>query len=340
MKHILFIISLLLLLSACNNEELDKQGEYFFLSNKGADMPVWVRGNDSANVFIIHLHGGPGGSSITEAQDRVFVSLEASYSMVYWDQRGSGASQGNAKPETMNMAQFVEDLNKLVAVLQKKYTNPRLFLMGHSWGGTLAAAYLTTSDYQKNFKGWIEIDGGHNFKKGLDLSRQWAMNYADSAIAKNMQVSFWQDALKWYEAHPVLDTKDLVETHANQYIRKANGYIYNPGNPNILYFTGGNILSPAGELASSEYAQKTLFATELTKGYSDEMYKITIPSLILWGRHDGILPVEMATDAFTHLGTDSLDKYLTIFEESAHNLPREEPLDFRMAVNNFVEKYK
>lgn len=339
MKYFSFLIGFFLLLSACNNEELDKQGEYFFLSNKGADMPVWVRGKDSANIFIIHLHGGPGGSSITEAQDRVFVSLEANYAMVYWDQRGSGASQGNAKPETMNMAQFVEDLNKLVAVLKTKYTNPSLFLMGHSWGGALGAAYLSSSDYQKNFKGWIEIDGAHNFKKGLELSRQWAMNYADSAIAKNMQVAFWQEALKWYEANPVLDNKELLDIHSDKYIAKANGYIHNPGNPNILYFTGGNILSPAGEVSTGEYAKFHL-QSELKKSYSDEMYKITIPSLILWGRHDGILPVEMATDAFTHIGTDSIDKYLTIFEESAHNPPREEPLDFMMTVKNFIERYK
>lgn len=339
MKHILFIISILLLLSSCNNEELDKQGELFFLNNKGADMPIWVRGNDSSNVFIIHLHGGPGGSSLSEAQDRVFVSLETNYKMVYWDQRGSGASQGNAKPETMNMAQFVEDLNKVVILLRQKYGNPTLFLMGHSWGGALGVSYLTTDNYQQNIKGWIEIDGAHNMKKSLELSRQWAMNYGDSAIAKNMQPDFWHEALKWYETHPILDTKELVEKHSNN-IKKANGYIYNPGNPNILYFSGGNILSPAGELNSSDYAQKELFLTELTKGYSDEMYKITIPSLILWGKHDGIIPVAMAEDAFYHIGTDSIDKYMTIFEESAHSPNREEPLDFNITVKNFIEKYR
>lgn len=338
-KHILFIISILMLFSACNNEELDKQGEYIFLRNEGADMPVWIRGNDSSNVFIIHLHGGPGGSSITEAQDRVFVSLETEYKMVYWDQRGSGASQGNAKPETMNMEQFVEDLNKLVILLKSKHENPRIFLMGHSWGGALGAAYLTTNNYQQNIRGWIEIDGAHNMKKGLELSREWTIHYADSAIKKNMQAAFWQEALQWYETHPILDTKDLVETHASN-VKKANGYIFNPGNPNILYFKGGNILSPAGEVSSGDYAQKELFTKELTKGYSDEMYKITIPSLILWGKNDGILPVAMAEDAFAHLGTDSIDKYVTIFEKSAHYPNREEPLPFSIEVKNFIEKYK
>ena len=39
-------------------------GDFFFVSNDGAHMPVWVRGNVSSGVFLINLHGGPGGSSM------------------------------------------------------------------------------------------------------------------------------------------------------------------------------------------------------------------------------------------------------------------------------------
>lgn len=42
-------------------------GDFFYVENNEAQMPVWVRGNENSEVFIIHLHGGPGGSGIMVA---------------------------------------------------------------------------------------------------------------------------------------------------------------------------------------------------------------------------------------------------------------------------------
>jgi proline iminopeptidase len=318
---------------------LYEQGDYFFLRNKGADMPVWVRGNIASNVFIIHLHGGPGGSSITEAQEKAFLGLETDHAVVYWDQRASGASQGNAKPETMTMEQFVEDLNQLVIFIKSKYSNPKLFLFGHSWGGALGTAYLTTNDFQTNFKGWIEMDGAHNFKKGLELSRQWGIDYANNAIAKNKDTTYWRNALTWYKANPVFNTKALLDVHSNDYLEKANGYIFDPNNVNLANFKGGNPLSPAGVTSSGDYAQKEL-EEELSKGYSNLMNKIKIPALILWGKNDGIMPVAMSKDAYDNLGTETAKKSIVLFDNAAHSPNREDPILFNSSVKNFIKIYK
>ena len=94
MKNIIKTLCFFILLASCQKEELWYEGDYFFLRHKGADMPIWVRGNTQSNIFILHLHGGPGGSSIDEGVEKVYLPLESDYAMVYWDQRGSGASQG------------------------------------------------------------------------------------------------------------------------------------------------------------------------------------------------------------------------------------------------------
>ncbi|MEY3241795.1 MAG: hypothetical protein RIR11_3234 [Bacteroidota bacterium] len=339
MKNIVLIIIFLIISLSCTKEALDKQGDYFFLRNKGADMPVWVRGNIASNVFIVHLHGGPGGSSITEAQEKAFLGLETDHAMVYWDQRASGASQGNAKPETMTMEQFVEDLNQLVTFIKDKYNNPKLFLLGHSWGGALGTAYLATSNFQDNFRGWIEMDGAHNFKKGLELSRQWAIDYANNAIANGKDVTYWQDALTWYNANPVLNTKTLLDVHSDDYLVKANGYIFDLNNANLLNFTGGSPLSPAGTTTSGNYVQQEM-EEELSKGYSNVMNKIKIPALILWGKHDGIMPVPMSQDAYDNLGTETAKKSIVIFNNAAHSPNREDPDLFNSAVKDFIIKYQ
>ena len=93
-------------------------------------MPVWVQGNKSSNVFVIWLHGGPGGSSMGISSLPAFEQLQNEYAFVYYDQRGSGASQGNAKLESMTLNQFVDDLKKIVHLIRHKYNNPTIFLMG------------------------------------------------------------------------------------------------------------------------------------------------------------------------------------------------------------------
>jgi pimeloyl-ACP methyl ester carboxylesterase len=334
----LFLIILIPLLFTCQKDNLYTEGDYFFLRNKGADMPVWVRGNINSKVFIIHLHGGPGGSSINEAEQKVYLDLEKDYTMVYWDQRGSGCSQGKAKPETMTMEQFVEDLEKLVAVIKSKYNNPIVFLHGHSWGGALGTAFLIKGNNQNLINGWIELDGAHNFKKGLESSVNWIKNYAQNQISIGRDVSFWQDALDWYSANSVMTTVEQMKIHCDTYLPKANGYIYDINNPSLSNFTGGTLNSPGG-YSNGDYAQKNL-VVELLKGYSDQMFKITIPTLILWGQHDGILPVDLAQDAIDHLGTPTNDKSVYIFQNSAHSPNREEPTIFNEKMRSFIEQYR
>jgi pimeloyl-ACP methyl ester carboxylesterase len=67
------------------------------------------------------------------------------------------------------------------------------------------------------------------------------------------------------------------------------------------------------------------------------MDRITLPSLIVWGRHDGILPVELADDAYERLGTPRSDKSIVIFEDSAHSPMFEQPDAFNRAVIDFIE---
>lgn len=338
MKAIFFFFILFFFVFSCKKDSLNKEGDYFFLRNDGADMPVWVRGNMSSNVFIIHLHGGPGGSSINEAEQQVFRNLETEYALVYWDQRGSGCSQGKAKPESMNMDQFVEDLEKLIAVINSKYQNSKIFLLGHSWGGALGTAFLIKGNNQNLIRGWIELDGAHNFKLGLEKSVSLVKNHAQNQISAGIDVSFWQEALAWYLDNPIMMNTVQMNKHCNTYLNNANGYIYNPNNPNLANFNGGSLNSPGG-YSNGNFAQLNL-EEELQKSYSDQMYKITIPTLILWGLHDGILPVELAQDAYDNLGTNSLDKSVFIFQNSAHSPNREEPDLFNQKVKIFIDTYK
>ena len=133
MRYLHYLIVLFFFLS-CAKDDAFQSGDFFFLVNKGADMPVSVQGNKASGVFILFLHGGPGGTALQKMDLPAFNDLESSYATVFWDQRASGSSQGNSQNNLLTLPQFVEDLDKLVDLISGKYNNPKIFLMGHSFG--------------------------------------------------------------------------------------------------------------------------------------------------------------------------------------------------------------
>lgn len=330
MKKIIILAFLILTFSLnCTRDD------YFFLRNEGADMPVHVKGNKASGVFILFLHGGPGnGSYIWED---FFPYIENNFAMVYWDQRAAGSSQGNAKPESMTINQFINDTHKNILLINELYDNPEIFIMGHSWGGLLGTAYLIK--YPDSVKGWIEVDGAHNKILGATLSRQWVMNHAQEQINKGIEVNYWQEALNWYNSYTGMLTYN--SKHYTEYLHKANAYFYKSKHSYYSvsdYFLG----SPNGfdlilnGIYSDNNMEDEIVMTDLTP----LMYQIKIPSLICWGRHDGAIPFEMAQDAYDALGTSAENKSIVYFEGSAHSPMIEETKAFNDSIINFINKYK
>src|ERR1041384_2206726 len=79
-------------------------GDFLFLRDNGADMPVWVRGDRHADTFLIYLHGGPGVSAIAGfASAPPFLALRDHFRLVFWDQRASGMSQGDPPESSLTL---------------------------------------------------------------------------------------------------------------------------------------------------------------------------------------------------------------------------------------------
>ena len=337
-SQLLFFLMLAGLLTSCKKESLTEE-DHFFLRSEGADMPVSVRGKKNAKVFILVLHGGPGSYVSEYIGLPSFNSLEKEYAVVYWDQRGSGDSQGNAKPESLTREQFVRDLDKLVELVKNKYNQPAIFLLGHSWGGTLGTLYLVNSQRQNKIKGWIQVDGLHNSSTAYQFSRNFVMNYAQEQINSGNQVSKWQEIIRWYLEHPTSeiggDPKHI------EYVEEANGYYYNKKTASVG--SRGLLNSPRAGLAELYNSRYVVGYVDRILGgldLSNPMQSITLPSLVLWGRHDGILPVPLAQDYYLKLGTPASQKSLVIFENSAHAPMEEEPGKFADEVIRFVNTYK
>jgi pimeloyl-ACP methyl ester carboxylesterase len=107
----------------------------------GVDQWVMIRGESIANPPLIFLHGGPGFSETWLL--RYFNSvLEKSFTVVYWDQRGTGKSFNARIPRSsMTVEQFIADLDELVDLVRARLGQNTVTIFGHSWGSTLGALY-------------------------------------------------------------------------------------------------------------------------------------------------------------------------------------------------------
>jgi proline iminopeptidase len=102
-------------------------------TDDGARLYYQVVGTGRDTVVVVH--GGPSLGLASLAPD--LVPLTHGRAVVHYDQRGIGRSSPLTEPERLSIERHVQDLDALRAHLGLE----RLSLVGHSWGGMLAARY-------------------------------------------------------------------------------------------------------------------------------------------------------------------------------------------------------
>jgi proline iminopeptidase len=98
--------------------------------------PVWYKAVGSGpGIPLLVLHGGPGGTSCSYS---IIEPLGAERPVIRYDQLGTGRS---GRPDDLSLwtvERFVEELD----VVRHALGLEQMHLLGHSWGGALAAAYV------------------------------------------------------------------------------------------------------------------------------------------------------------------------------------------------------
>jgi proline-specific peptidase len=104
---------------------------------QGVGGKLWWKSVDPGNsaVPLVLLHGGPGSPSYYLEP---LEALASDRRVVVYDQLGAGRSDAPDDSSLWTLETFVEDLRKMTNELGLE----RFHLLGHSWGGALALAYL------------------------------------------------------------------------------------------------------------------------------------------------------------------------------------------------------
>ncbi|KUJ61310.1 proline iminopeptidase [Flavobacteriaceae bacterium CRH] len=112
---------------------------------------VWTkRIGNNPKIKLLLLNGGPGATHEYFECMESFLPAEG-IEFIYYDQLGTGNSDNPNDPALWDLPRFVEEVEQVRQAL--KLDKDNFYLLGHSWGGILAAQYALK--YQQNLKGLI-----------------------------------------------------------------------------------------------------------------------------------------------------------------------------------------
>ena len=112
---------------------------------------VWTkRFGNNPKIKVLLLNGGPGATHEYFECMENFLPKEG-IEFIYYDQLGCGNSDNPKDTALWSLPRYVEEVEQVRQAL--KLDNTNFYLLGHSWGGILAAEYAFK--YQQNLKGLI-----------------------------------------------------------------------------------------------------------------------------------------------------------------------------------------
>lgn len=314
--------------------------EMFWLTNNGADMPVWVKGNTQSKIIILFAHGGPGKGAYSYSgfqTDR----LQKDYAVAYWDQRDAGAAAGNGNFDKLTLDQMVEDLEKLIKVLKYRYgSDTKIFLLGHSFGGLLGTAFLVKGNNQYQVTAWIEVDGAHDYPATNTLSRQMMIDTGKVEITRGHHVGEWTEVVNYCEANPANVSVD-ISYKTNDYAHKVESYVDINHTVNPLDYTSPSSPVSYGinlyKIYLTKNGKKFLESLEPIS-YTNQLGKIKRTTLLIWGKYDFIVPPTLAYETFNKLGSQK--KLLYIMPNSGHTPINGDTELFANTVSGFIELFR
>lgn len=349
MKHLIYIplmITLCLSMSCQEVVELSTDAsEVIYVRRDGADMAAYIRGNTASKTFVIIVHGGPGGNGL-EYRNWIFKDqLERDFAFVYWDQRGQGGSHGNFGEEQLTIANMVDDLEALIRALNIRYGEEiSTFVLGHSWGGMLSAAFMVEGDNQFLIDGWIEVSGAHDIPLLNQEAIKMFREIGQGQIDQGKNVDRWQEIVEFANGVDINNISVEEGGQINSYGFEAEGLLdevsegpdWIPSPSTLSYF-----FSPTNPLSSGVSGQATsngLLEEVEQSSFTDQLHRIEIPCLFLWGKYDFVVPPALAQSAFDRVS--STDKTIFIFNSSGHSPMDSEPRIFGEILYGFVETHR
>jgi len=271
----------------------------------------------SGHAPLVTLHGGPGflGKSMTTVAR---YAERAGRSAITYDQLGCGASSAlKDKPaEFWQIDLFVREFYELINHLE---IADNFALIGHSWGGLLAAEIAITQP--KGLKALI-------LSSPLGDSNTWVSGVKELLSEMPTEIS-----------STIIEHEEAGTTNTEEYMAAAYKFydkhvIRIPMPPDVTEIFDEALADP--NVYNSMWGPSELMCNGTLAGHvvTDRLKQIQVPTLIISGKFDECT----ATTAQAYQNGIKGSRW-EIFEESSHLSYVEEAAKYQRVLNGFLDSH-
>jgi proline iminopeptidase len=291
---------------------------------------IRVRGADASNPVLLLMQQGPGLPMVNDASrlERL-LGLENAFTVVYWDQRGTGLSSPSLRQNShrfeISVARMVDDTVTLLELLRDRFGG-KTFVTGFSFGATFAAYAAVRRP---------ELVAAV-VAAGMDIDIPAAENNAYAFALDTARQRGNRRAIRQLEAigPPPHTTMKQFITRA-RWVTNFGGVTTNANFNGLLRallvslvrspdYSAAAVIRTLGGISASHASLLPQLATiDLVR----TMPRLDVPLVMAQGRLDQVAPGEAAQRFHDSLTAPS--KQLVWFESSAHTPHLEEPAKFR-----------
>jgi proline iminopeptidase len=266
------------------------------------DLAYWVYGAPQQTTPIFAVNGGPGLSHIYMVQNDVWQRISAHRQVIFYDQRGTGASPltNPSAPQTMDAQ--VADLDAVRSHLHLE----KIDLCGDSFGGLLVIAYAAA--HPEHIHQLIISDGLPSWDSIVHLFPQVFPDKLEAQAA----------AAKSSTATP--------EAQAQQGLRDHFGMIFYDRTKLDRY------MANAPDLGFSPATAEAVGTATAHTDYTAALAKFNFPTLVINGRYD----MNVAPLTAWRMAKAIPNAKLVLFEQSGHLPSYEEPDKYVQVLNDFL----
>ena len=296
--------------------------EKIFITINGVEQGMFIKGKNVNNPILLYLHGGMPDYFLTQKYP---TSLEDDFTVVWWEQRGSGISYRDDIPkESITLEQLISDTLAVTNYLRNRFHREKIYLMGHS-GGTFFGIQVAAQHPELYYAYIGEAQSSYQLK-----SEKLVYDY----MLQEFKASENTEMVQKLEAAPVtMENGTPAEYLA---LRDVAMHSLGIGTTRDMKSIVTGILLPSLTFREYTIMEKVnmwrgkarngvsvIWDTSLYTDLSQQVIKFDLPIYFLEGVYDYTCNYSLAEDYFDKINAPVKGFYT--FEQSAHIPVFEEP---------------
>ena len=286
-----------------------------------------IRGRSRANPPLVLLHGGPGWPET--GFFRFFnAPLEDVFTVVYWEQRGSGRSFTRSIPRSsMTVERFVADLDELVDAVRDRLGSAKVTILGHSWGTALGVLY--SQRFPDKVAAYVGVAQIGDWPAAEASSYAFALSKAQRLRDRKAIRKLQAIGPPPYDWRSVFAERTLVQRLDGQLNARTLWTM-----AQILRGTEVSIIDLPDLIRGFRFTFEAMWPESSVLNLVDLVPSMEMPVFFFLGRNDHWVPVGTSIAYYDALTAPS--KSLVWFDESGHELFADEPAKFNASMVGLV----